>query len=191
MEIAEEGVRRSEQWANRALSLDDVGVQARAHGRLGIIYSYRGQFEQALAEVDRAMQINPNDADAQALRASVLCWQGKIEESISAYAAASRFDPRMSSGAGITMALAYYTAGRYQEALSTTVSFIARYPNISFLHAIRAATFAELGNLDEARAEATKVRKFNPYFQIEEVGTRFRRAEHQAKIQEGLRKAGL
>ena len=191
MEDGAEGVRRSEQWANKALSLDDPGTQARAHGRLGVIYNFRGQYEEALAEVDRAMQINPNDADAQALRGSVLCWQGKIEESISAFATAQRFDPRMSSGAGISMSLAYYTAGRYQEALATTGSFISRYQNISFLHAIRAATLAQLGNAEEARAEAAKVRKSNPYCLVEEVGTRFRNPAHQAKIQEGLRKAGL
>lgn len=191
MEDAEEGVRRSEELANRVLSLDDAGTQARAHGRLGIIYNYRGQFEQALAEVELAMQANPNDADAQALRASVLCFQGNIDESITAYETARNFDPRMSSGAGITMALAYYTAGRYQDALSATGTFIARYQSSSFLHAIRAATLAQMGRVEDAHAEAAKVRKINPHFQIEGVGTRFRRPEHQAKIQEGLRKAGL
>jgi TolB-like protein/class 3 adenylate cyclase len=191
MEDAEEGVRRSEELANRALLLDDLGVQARAHGRLAIIYSYRGQFEQALSEADLAIQINQSDADAQALRGSVLCWQGKIEESIAAYKIASYFDPRMSSNSAIVMSLAYYTAGRYQEALSTTGSFLARYQNLSFLHAIRAATFAQLGNVAGARAEAEKVRKFNPHFQVEQFGTRFRNPKHQAKIQDGLRKAGL
>ena len=191
MEDADEGVRRSEELANRVLSLDDAGTQARAHGRLGIIYNYRGQFEQALAEVELAMQANPNDADAQLLRANVLCFQGNIDESITAYETARNFDPRMPSGAGLTMSLAYYTAGRYEEALSISGAFMARFQNSAFFRAIRAASLAQLGRLDEAQAEAAKVRKLNPYFQVEEFGTRFRRPEHQAKIQEGLRKAGL
>jgi len=191
MEDADEGVRRSEELANRVLSLDDAGTQARAHGRLGIIYNYRGLFEQALAEVELAMQVNPNDTDAQLLRASVLCFQGNIDESITAFETARNFDPRLSSGASITMALAYYTAGRYQDALSASAISIARYQSTSFLHAIRAAALAQLGKVDEANVEAAKVRNLNPYFQVEEVGTRFRRPEHLAKIQEGLRKAGL
>ncbi len=191
IEDAEEGVRRSEALANRALAIDDPGAQARAHGRLGIIYSYRGQFEQALAEVDLAMQANPSDADAQALRGSVLLWQGKIEESIAAFETSRHFDPRISSGASITMSLAYHMAGRYKEALAITSTSIALYQNISYLHAIRAASFVELGNIDEARAEAVQVRKMSPFFQVEQFGTRFKNPEHQAKIQNGLRKAGL
>lgn len=191
IEDADAAVRRSEYLANRALAIDDPGAQARAHGRLGIIYSYRGEFEQALAEVDLAMQANPSDADAHALRGSVLLWQGKIGESIAAFETSRHFDPRMSSGAGITMSLAYHMAGRHKEALAITSTFIARYPNISFLHAIRAASFVELGNIDEARAEAVQVRKISPFFQVERFGTRFRNPEHQARIQDGLRKAGL
>lgn len=191
IEDADAAVRRSEYLANRALAIDDPGAQARAHGRLGIIYSYRGQFEQALAEADLAVQANPNDADAHALRGAVLLWQGKITESIAVFETSRQFDPRMSSGTGIGMALAYHMAGRYKESLAITSAFIARYQNNSFLHAIRAASFAELGNIDEARAEAVQVRKTNPSFPMEQFGTRFKNPEHQAKIQDGLRKAGL
>lgn len=191
IEDADAAVRRSEYLANRALAIDDPGAQARAHGRLGIIYSYRGQFEQALAEADLAVQANPNDADAHALRGAVLLWQGKITESIAVFETSRHFDPRMSSGTGIGMALAYHMAGRYQESLAITSTVIARYQNNSFLHAIRAASFAELGNTDEARAEAVQVRKANPFFPKEQFGTRFKNPEHHAKIQDGLRKAGL
>lgn len=158
MEDGKEGVRRSEELANRVLCSADAGTQARARGRLGIIYNYRGQFEQALAEVERAMRANPNDADAQILRAGVFCFQGNIDDSITAFETARNFDPRMSSGAGITMSLAYYTAERFQEALSTSDAYMARYHNNAFLRAIRAASLAQLGRLDEAQAEATQDR---------------------------------
>ena len=191
IEDADEAVRRSEEHAKRALALDDPGAQARAHGRLGLIYSYRGQFDEALTEVDRAVDLNPNDADAHALRAGALLWQGKIEESLVAYATARQFDPRLSSQTGISMALAYYMAERYQETLTVTNDFISRYPQVAFLRAVRAATFARLDRLDEARAEAAQVRKLNPFFQVEQFGTRFRNPEHQANVQSALRKAGL
>lgn len=191
MEDAEEGVRRSEALTNRALAIGEPGTQARAHGHLGNIFSYRGQFEQALTEVDLATQANPSDADAHALQGSVLLWQGKIEESIAALETSRLFDPHMSSATSLTMSLAYYMADRYKEALAISNTAIANYQNISFLHAIRAATLAELGNIDEASAEAVQVRKIFPFFQVERFGTRFKNPDHQAKIQAGLRKAGL
>lgn len=191
IEDTEEGVRASEELARKALALDDPGAQSRAHGRLGIIYSYRGQYEQALAQVQRATELNPNDADAQELRASVLLWQGRIDESIAAYATARQFDPRLSSGAGIALALAYLIADQPQDTLTVTAEFIARYRNITFLHAQRAAAFEQLGEHEEARREAALVRQLNPLFQVSEFGTRFRNPAHKAKIQEALRRAGL
>ena len=191
MEDADEGLRRSEESAKRALALGDPGTRARAYGRLGAIYGTRGQYEQALVQVERAMELNPNDADAHALRANTLLWQGKIEESVAAYATAQQFDPRLSSGTGISMALAYFMADRHQDTLAITGDYMARYRENTFLHAMRAATFAQLGDLNEARGEAARVRALNPYFQVDQFGTRFRNAAHQAKIQAALRKAGL
>ena len=191
MEDAEEGVRRTEELARQALDIDDPGAQARAHGMLGLIHSLRGQYEQAIVQVERAMELNPNDADAHALRASVLLWQGKIEESIAAYATARHFDPRLTSGNGIAMALAYFMADRNQETLTITSDFIARYPDVTFLHALRAAAFVQLGDLEEARREVARIRVLNPLFQVDQFGTRFRNPAHQEKIQAALRKAGL
>ncbi|MDQ3026358.1 MAG: adenylate cyclase [Pseudomonadota bacterium] len=186
-----EGVRLSEEFAKRALALDDPGAQSRAHAQIGLIMSFRGQYEEALAQVELAMKLNPNDANAQALRASVLLWQGKIDESIAAYATARQFDPRQSSGAGISLALAYFIADRPQETLAVTAESISRYRNGAFLHALRAAAYVQLNDIKAARREAALVRGVNPLFQVDQFGTRFRNPAHQAKIQNALRTAGL
>ncbi len=191
MEDAAEGVRRSEESANRALAIDDPGSQSRAHGMLGIVYGYRGQFEAALAEADQAMQANPNDADAYALRGSILLWLGKIDDSLAAFAVARRFNPRLSSQVGISIALAHYTAGHYVEALTTVASFISRYPDNTYLLAVRAASQVKLGDLGAARGTAVQIRKLNPFLRAEQFGTRFREPEHRRKIQDALHKAGL
>ncbi len=191
MENPEDGVRRSEELARKAIAIDDPGTQSRAHGRLGVIYSYRGQYEEALVQVERATELNPNDADAQELRASVLLWQGRVEESIAAYASVRRFDPRLSSGGGISLALAYFIADRPHDTLAVSADFIARYGDVTFLHALRAAAFVQLGDLEQARAEAARVRRVNPLFEVDDFGTRLRNPAHQAKVQGALRKAGL
>ena len=191
MEDPVEGVKRSEDYAKRALAFDDPGVQARAHARLGAVYGVRGQYEQALVQVERAVELNPNDADAYAIRADTLLWQGRIEEAVAAHAIARQFDPRPPSSNGISMALTFIMANRLQDALAVTSDFLARYPNNAFLHAMRAAAFAQLGDAKEASASAATVRRMNPTFQAERFGTRFRNPADAAKIQAALRKAGL
>lgn len=191
VEDAEEAVRRCEELAKRALAIDDPGAHARAHALLARAYVFFRNYDQALAEADRAIGLNGSDSVAFTMRGAVLLWLGRVQESIASSETARRFDPRLSADTGLLLSLAYYTAGRYREALATVDSFLPRYPQFVFLHAMRAAALAQLGNTEEARQEAEKVRKLSPFFQVELFGARFVNPEHQAKAQEGLRKAGL
>jgi tetratricopeptide (TPR) repeat protein len=121
----------------------------------------------------------------------VLLYLGRIDDSIAAGETARRFDPRIGSDAGFVLAMAYYTAQRRREAVAIADSFIARYPQNTFLHAIRAAALAQEGRIEEARRAAEEVHRFSPFFQVDVFGTRFVQPEHRIQVQEGLRKAGL
>jgi adenylate cyclase len=61
--------------ANQALSID--GSDVRAHVILGRIHIFYHQYEQAMAELDRALAINPNDANGLAGRGNTLMWMGR------------------------------------------------------------------------------------------------------------------
>ncbi|HEU0201415.1 MAG TPA: winged helix-turn-helix domain-containing protein [Burkholderiaceae bacterium] len=191
MEAAEEGLRRAEEFARRALTLDDSNAHARAHAILGYLHTVRGAFDHALTEVDLAIKLNPSDSVAYAQRGGALLWLGRIDESIASYETARRFDPRIGPGQGFNLSIAYYMAQRYQEALAVSDALLARHPDMSFLHAARAAALSQLGNMQEAQRAAAQVRALNPFFQVEQFGTRFVSPAHTAKLQEGLRKAGL
>ena len=187
----EEGMKRSEEFAKLALAIDDPGSNSRAHAVLGRVNAFFGNYEQALVEANRATELNVSDSVAYALRGEVLLYLGRIDESIAANETARRFDPRIGADSGFALALAYYTAGRYREAIATADTFLGRYQDNVFLRSMRAAALAQQGNAEEARKESEQVRRFSPFFQVEVFGTRFVKPEHRAKIQEGLRKAGL
>ncbi|MGH8674078.1 MAG: winged helix-turn-helix domain-containing protein [Burkholderiales bacterium] len=191
MEDASEGMRRAEEFAQRALASVDPRAHTRAHALLATISSQRGQFEEALGHTVRAIELNPSDSRALYRRGGVLLYVGRIDEAIAVLETASRFEPRSIAGAGINLVIAYYTAGRYREALAEADALVARTPHLDFLHAARAAALSQLGKADEARQAADQVRRFNPYFQVENFGTRFVNPEHTTRLQEGLRKAGL
>lgn len=186
-----EALRRSEEAARSALAIDDPGANARAHGVLGTIHSFTGNFEAALAEADRAIEINGSDAVAHALRGGVLLWTGRIDESIAASLTAQRFNPRLRSDAGgFNLALAYYLAGRYRDAVAVCDTHLARGNDV-FMHAVRAAALAQLGESELARQAAAEVRRYDPFFKAELFGRRLLEPAHRAIALEGLRKAGL
>jgi len=185
-----EALRRSEEAARRALAIDDPGANARARGILGNIHTVTGDYEAALADAERALQLNGSDAVAHALRGGILLWTGKIEESIAASEAARRFDPRLSPEGMFNLALAYYLAGRYRDAVQTAVAVESQARTV-FLHAVHAAALAQLGDAEGARRAADEVRRGSPFFEVNNFGQRLLNPAHREKTVEGLVKAGL
>jgi len=60
-----------------------------------------------------------------------------------------------------------------------------------FLQAGRAAAAAEMQDTAQAEQAAAAVRRLDPFFKVETYGRRLVNPAHGAKLQEGLRKAGL
>jgi len=175
-----------------ALALDDPGANARAHGILGYVYSMRGEFDRVLPEVERAVALNPSDTFAIRARGFALLYLGRIDESIEMFETARRFDPGYDSAdAALGLALGYYASGRYPQALAAVDLALARFPREGFLHAVRAATLAQMDQLDAAREAAARLVELAPAFPVSDFGTRFRDPQHTARLQEGLRRAGL
>jgi adenylate cyclase len=190
MEDPSDGLRRAEEAARRALAVDDPGANARAHALLGNIHTFVGNYEAALIDAERALELNGSDAIAHSLRGGILLWTGRIEESIAASEAARRFDPRLPSEGMFNLALAYYLAGRYRDAAQAGAAVEPNARTV-FLHAVHAAALAQLGDPEGARRAAEEVRRQSPFFDVKLFGQRLVNPAHREQAQEGLRKAGL
>ena len=182
----------AEQSARRALAIDDPGAHARSHALLSTVYVTRGQFDMALSEASRALELNPSDAQALDMRGVTFLWLGRFDEAAAAMELALRFNPAgRGPNADFPRILSYYMLGRQAEALAAAEAASARFPDISFIHAIRAVVLAEAGRAEEAARAAAEVRRLDPFFRAEQFGTRFVQPQNYARLQEGLRKAGL
>ena len=104
-----------------------------------------------------------------------------------------RLDPFHAPLASGLLGLAHYMLKQYSQALPVLRDFVSRAPNLRAGHSWLAATYAQLGQLEEARAEAAEVLRIQPNYTI--TGSE---ADHGVQVRkddkhffDGLRKAGL
>ncbi|MFZ1101493.1 MAG: tetratricopeptide repeat protein, partial [Hyphomicrobiaceae bacterium] len=105
-----------------------------------------------------------------------------------------RYDPLYVPSAPGALGIARYMLKKYSEALPPLREFASRNPNVSQGHIWLAASLAQLGQLDEARAEATEVLRLDPKYTIDGTQRRlalYKRPEDTEHLLDGLRKAGL
>jgi len=137
-----------------------------SHINLGYLYLYQGQYERALAEMERAVALAPTEAWSYAARAEVLSAMGRTEEALEVAAQALRLQPQFAEFHLGSVGSAYAVAGRYEEARAPLQRFLSRYPNLLPAHLMLAWTYSELGQAAEARAEAAEVLRLNPNFSL-------------------------
>ena len=90
------------------------------------------QPEQALAEAERALALDPNYADSYQVLAHVLNFVGRPEEAIGLAEKALRLDPRgPCTRALLELSSAYRSTGRVEEAIATIQASPHARPQLS------------------------------------------------------------
>ena len=153
---------RAEEMANKALSIDEFDVRARIV--LGRIHLFYHRYDQAKAEIDRAIAINPNDANGLAGRGNILMWSGQTDAAIEALELAQRIDPELN---------------------------LRKTTSANFSRILLAATYAQLGRSEDAARVVTTIHRLDPTFDAQEFGTKFLSAADLERLRDGLRKAGF
>ena len=149
----------------RALALNDSLPWS--HITLGYIYLNQRQYDQALAEMERAVALAPNEAISYAALAVVLGDMGRAEEALQAAGQALQMKPLILDLHLVSVGAAYALAGRPEEAMAPLKQYLHRYPNILPAHLMLAAVYSELGQDADARAEVAEVLRLNPKFSLE------------------------
>jgi adenylate cyclase len=137
------------------------------HIFLGYIFLYQQQYEQALAEMARAVALAPAEPMSYAALAEVLSHMGKSEKALEAVAQALGLKSFFADGYLNSVGSTYYLTGRTDEAISPLTQYLTRYPNRLDVHLTLAAVYGELGKDAEAQAEVAEVLRINPKFSLE------------------------
>ena len=198
-ELWDEKERLAFDYARRAAELDDRDALVQLV--LGRILVYRRRFAEAARHVDRAIELNPNDADVLAHAALCRTYLGEPEAAIGLARRAIRLNPSHPDWYLACAAFPLFFLHRYDEA----VSLVSKVPRaLVDLPALLAAAHAFVGDSERA---AAYVEMFMSDF-VEKItfGRRpelgeplrwllhvnpLRRPEHAEQIARGLRLAGL
>ena len=78
---------------NMSCFVSACGSRQKAHFNRGLAYYNRGQLEQSIAEYQKAIQINPNFAQARNNLGNVYYNQSKLEEAVVEYQGAITINP--------------------------------------------------------------------------------------------------
>src|SRR5215510_4544934 len=92
------------------------------------------KYEQAIAEHEQAIALDPNWADAYAQFGYVLASLGLPEEGLEVITKAMRLNPRYPDWYLNLLGNAYRNAGRYEEALIPLQKAVARNPDYGPAH---------------------------------------------------------
>jgi adenylate cyclase len=182
---------RSHEAARKAVALDDS--LSDAHTVLGWISLWKKQHDPAIAELERAVSLDPNSVWAYGYLAETLNFAGRPDEAIGFAKKAMRLDPKYPTWLPFLLAHSYSLLRRYDEAIAALQDSLGRNPN--FLPARRwlAVVYAELGREKEARAEVAETLRISPEASLERWRERMP-YKNQADLERfiaGLRKAGM
>jgi adenylate cyclase len=159
-------MERAFDMAQQAIALDKS--EPNAHALLSEVFLWRKQYDQSIAEIEKAIQIAPNNADGLASFAGVLCWAGRPEEALNIVNRARQLNPISPVWYLWNLGHAYFLTEQLEKAISTMIQVIDRNPNFLPAYAYLAAGYIELGRGEEARAEAAGLERLSPYISFED-----------------------
>ena len=163
-------LERAAEAAQQAVALSDSTYWT--HDILSIVYLWQKHHELALAEAERALALNSQDALSQAHWANVLNLAGRAEESL---ARMEQVTCSTAYGTGpplcfLVLGDAYALMGRHEEAITAYKQVLSNKPGVADrlgAHLSLAVLYSELGKEAEARAEVAELLRLNPKFSLE------------------------
>jgi len=186
-----QSLERLFELEQKALALDDS--LPLAHSLLGSAYLYKKQHDQALAEAEEAVRLDPNWANGYRILGTILSYAGRPEEGIVMMGKGLRLNPRYPVFYLQGLGLAYRLAGQCEEAIPTAKRALSFAPTFLGDHVNLAVCYTELNREEEAKAEAAEILRLNPKFSLEFVRQTvpFKDPLEVERLLAVLRKAGL
>jgi tetratricopeptide (TPR) repeat protein len=136
-------------------------LSAGDHVDQGMEYYDQGELDKAIAEFEKAIELDPNDAEAHRNLGTAYGEQGKWEECAAAYERAIEIDPDFGEAYG-DLTAAYFYLERIPEALEAGEKAIELAPDYATAHNNLGIVYKEQGEFDLAIVEYKKAIELDP-----------------------------
>jgi len=186
-----DSLQEAEELTNRALATNDS--LDFAHVVASRVHLMKRQHDRAITEAERAVALNPNNADAHASCGVALVFAGKPEEAIEFVNKAIRLNPIAPGWYFQTLGNACTNMKRYDEAITAYGKALFMQKNdVAALTGLTWA-YALAGREEEARSSASKLLELNPAFSVKAAEKRmpYKNPSDLAPLIQALGKAGL
>jgi TolB-like protein/predicted Zn-dependent protease len=166
-----------------------------AHHALGFVRLFARQFDDALAEFELALRLNPNFALAQGAYGLVLSHCARWEEGADAARRALRLSPRGPFSAIYNAIAAYaeFVGRNYDEAMRLAREAVRQRGDYAGGHRVLTAAAAMAGEIDLAKAALQELRRAQPNISLAWLARHLpiKQDTERAHYLEGFRRAGL
>ncbi|MEK9283731.1 MULTISPECIES: winged helix-turn-helix domain-containing protein [unclassified Bradyrhizobium] len=166
-----------------------------AHHGLAYTYLFRRRFDDALAEFELALQLNPNFAMSYAFYGVTLCYAGRWQEGDAAARRALRLSPRDPFAAiycGVA-AYAQFIGRNYDEAVQMARESLRQRGDFVGAHRVLTASAGMLGNRELAASALQGLRRAQPNISLGWIMNELpmQKDEDRKHYLEGFRRAGM
>jgi adenylate cyclase len=156
---------RAQASARQALARDDSDPLA--YAVLGMVLNFSGHPEEAFVVEKRAVTLDSNNPVAYRALSEISAVLGKPEQDLLYAQTAMRLDPNHAGNYSFDAGVAYNLLGRYREAAAAFNE--SSETNNPWLHLGLIMAHTELGQEDDARAEARQVLRLAPKLSLADI----------------------
>lgn len=184
-----DSLRRAAELSKKAFALDES--LAHTHTLLGHIYLLHRDYEKGIAEGQRAVELEPNGADAHWFLGAALNLAGSPEQAIPVSKKAIRLNPFAPGHYFHCLAMAYRDIGRYEEAIEWGEKAVERSPESVLSHRVLITCYSLAGRMEEARAQVADLLGISSKYCVGRGKERYKDRAVNERLWDALSKAGL
>jgi TolB-like protein len=169
------------------------GDEGTAHMIMSQAYLLGKDYDNAIAEGQRSIELNPNSSEAHNYYGLVLRYAERYNDAIPIIERAIRLNPVMPDNYYSNLAFAYNGMGQYQKAIAIWNEVVKRNPDFLHAHVGLTVAYYYSDNLGKARESAANIMRIKPDYYLSVIKNRstMRDGKEKDRIIVALEKSGI